>query len=129
MSADRIVWRCSACRKVIDDDFGYVLVDVREATRVLEERAAWDEAHQGALDGKTLRVIDGNELMTYPRDATWRALHSACDPRPDSESEYCIEVDRCRSPWDLIHWTAHLWEKNWIRATDWDHVLRVGAER
>jgi hypothetical protein len=122
-TVETIRWDCSVCGQPIADTEGYLLADVTAAMATLRAEAEWDEEHDG-------RAVDIAELLdSYPDEVRWRSLHGVCDPQPDAGFEYCIEVSRLRSPWDLAWWTAHLWPKNWMRATNWDDLVRAVCER
>jgi len=119
MPHKKIVWTCSVCDKPVEDDDGYVTMDMVEATRVEGEREAWREAKP---EGGTAAKLD-----TYPKPAPWRVFHLDCDPVPDREA-YSIDVGRIRSSWAALAWTAHLMKKPWLAATDWDVLIeRVAA--
>jgi len=117
-----IAWPCSVCAAHIANGCGYVLVDVLAARDSLRAGAAWQRAHSGPVDVHEL-------LSTFPAEVQWHAVHRRCDPDPDSASEYVIDVERIRSPWDVIGWTAHLMGKNWLEATNWSALIRSVAMR
>ena len=119
MPHKKIVWTCSVCDKPVEDDDGYVTMDMVEATRVAEERETWQESNP-----ENERAA---RLETHPKPAPWRVFHLDCDPVPDREV-YSIDVDRIRSSWAALAWTAHLMRKPWLATTDWDVIIeRVAA--
>ncbi|MFD0629738.1 hypothetical protein ACFQ2K_51235 [Streptomyces sanglieri] len=71
------------------------------------------------------------ELLEGPDQARWRASHEGCDPERGG-SHYLVAAEKLRTRADLLDWTAHLMEKNWLSATDWRDLLREarkGGER
>jgi hypothetical protein len=127
MSArSRIEWTCAVCKEPIANRQGYIVADVLAALDVLDAEQKWHEDHRPPAG--ELQVLTCRELSTYPPHVSWQVLHRKCDPRPDY-GDYAIEVERARSAWDLIWWTAHLMGKNWVPATNWDDVLRHAAMR
>lgn len=117
MSALALVWCCQRCDKPIADDDGYLHVNYAEINHVQRETAAWHKRHPAGT------VISGAELFTHPGRAPWQAHHRACDPRPES-NDYWIGVERIRTHLQVVKWTAHLMEKNWLEHTSWIDVLR-----
>jgi hypothetical protein len=66
------------------------------------------------------RVIEAPDLVR------WEILHLDCDPRRDVDA-YVIDVERARTPGEVIDWAAHLLEKRWLVHTNWADVLRAVA--
>ena len=119
MPHKKIVWTYSVCDKPVEDDDGYVAMDMVEDTRVAEERLAWREANP-----ENERAA---RLQTYPKPAPRRVFHFDCDAVPEREV-YSIDVDRIRSSWAVLAWTAHLMRNPWLVTTDWDVMIeRVAA--
>ncbi len=119
-AAGRVAWDCDVCGNPIDDNDGYLCASVRDAVRALEAEQEWKQRHG--------IVVTIEELFELPDHVPWVALHRGCDPRPEDEG-YWVDVSRLRSSWDLVRWTAHLSEKNWLRATDWHEVISHAADR
>jgi hypothetical protein len=67
-------------------------------------------------------------VLARPEPAHWHAWHLACDPEPDG-GRYFIDVERIRTAWDVLDWTAHLTQKRWLADTDWFDVVRDIAHR
>lgn len=107
-------WVCDGCRQ--EALFGYIEVDHNEIGRFQHAKAKWEQAHPG--------MVSIDELIEYPDPARWRVWHPDCDPNPEGGSTYSIEVRRLRTFADLVDWTAHLMEKNWLVYTNWDDLLR-----
>ena len=119
MPHKKIVWTCSVCDKPVEDDDGYVTMEMAQAVRVEEERAAWA--------GTSPEGVTAVKADTYPKSAHWQVFHIDCDPEPDREA-YSFDVGRIRSAWAALAWTAHLMKKRWLAATDWDVLIeRVAA--
>jgi hypothetical protein len=119
-TASRVAWDCAVCGSPIDDNDGYLWVSVCDAIRALEAEQEWKQRHGS--------VVSIAELLELPDHVPWVAVHRGCDTRPE-ETGYWIDVERLRSPWDLLRWSAHLSEKNWLRATNWPDVISRVADR
>ncbi|MEV7039496.1 hypothetical protein [Amycolatopsis sp. NPDC051061] len=107
---------CQVCGERITAD-GHIWVNLRIVAQVEE---VWE-----AKKDKTRWSLD--ELAKMPDTAAWQAHHLACDPEPDANA-YEIPIGRIGTAAKLIGWTAHLMEKSWLSATDWDHVLREAGD-
>lgn len=70
-----------------------------------------------------------------PPPAIWGVHCDPCNPHPDDPDDprswcsgcYWFSVDRCRTWAQLIEWTCHLSEKNWLKATNWMDFIRAVA--
>lgn len=119
-SQQRLVWHCDVCGGPIADDDGYVTVHYSEINAHRAAAAAWDRKHNPP--GR-LNVHHVGSLLEYPQPV--RCLHSQCDPRPDSDDDYWISIERVRTAEQLLDLTAHLLEtKNWLDTTTWSSILR-----
>ena len=107
---DDITWRCEVCTEPIDDKLGMLWVDIVEATKAIRARREWDAMPRA--NGEPLA------LTNRPRAVPWHRVHYNCDPIPDAAA-YMIEIEKIRSPWQLIEWTSHLMGKAWIDGSDW----------
>lgn len=107
-------WKCAECGQTVRSDDGYLCVDQNAALR--EHWAA--QARKASRD--SWERID---LSNLPDVIHWQVLHRACDPNVD-RSDYWIAVERCATAWQLLDWTAHLMEKNWVHQTDWSALIR-----
>lgn len=118
-----LVWECEVCGEPIEDGAGYLTVSYADM-------AAYDKAHQEFRDRHRTPggwvVYSGTDLADFPNEVSWRVLHAACDPKPDSY-DYWIGVERVRSQSDVLSWTAHLLGKNWLPITGWDAIVRKAA--
>ena len=114
---DDIMWTCSVCDKPVSDGDGYITAGVDDVIRAERERQEWEDANPSSV---TL-----SDLRTYPT-AHWLVFHSACDP-DDEKGPYAIEVDRIRSSWTVLAWTAHLMGNTWVSVTDWHFVIEKVA--
>ncbi|MBB4711159.1 hypothetical protein BJ965_001041 [Streptomyces luteogriseus] len=116
---------CDTCRKPIDGATGYLWVDNSQINAVVKAVAEWNRAHT-IPEGEPLaggRMCSATDLFSYPEAVQWQAHHHACDPSQDA-SAYSIQADRISTWRELLDWTAHLMEKEWLTHTDWDDVLR-----
>jgi hypothetical protein len=115
----QVTWMCVACGFAIADGDGWVQARSSEVDAYQEANKAWEQEHEdeGSI-GATL-----GELIDSPQPAQWRAIHSVCDAT--GGEPYALGVEDLRTPWQLVHQTAHLIEKNWFLSTDWGDVLRA----
>jgi hypothetical protein len=112
----------SGCGDPIADDGGYVTMSYAELNAHKRATRVWDEEHAGQF------AVTAGELLTYPETVRWRVLHADCDPEPDSP-DYCVGVERIRTPAQVVSWAAQLGDKNWIQLTDWSGLLRNVASQ
>lgn len=115
---------CDACKEPVTGDSGSLWIDNDALTKVVRDVTEWNRKHtrtDGIFSGHL--VVEGAELFTYPDPVRWRAHHSACDPEPDANA-YSIAANRIDTWAELLDWTAHLMEKDWLTHTDWDDLLR-----
>lgn len=113
-STDPISWRCEVCRKSIADGEGGIWADIVAADRIHRERLKWD-----AEVRPTATITD---FLKRPRSVEWHVVHDRCDPDPDAAA-YLIEVDKLRSPWDIISTTSYLMGKTWLESTNWSMLI------
>jgi hypothetical protein len=115
----RLKWNCDICRKAIGDGGGYVLADRAHANQRLRAIAELPR-HEGVVS--LAELVD--ERRDIPPLSRWHAYHNDCDPRPNAEDEYVIDVHRIRTLAELVQWNAHLSEKTWIGETDWYRFIQ-----
>lgn len=131
-NAPKITYRCAVCNTPVRPGTGHVGISNADLRRHREALAIWRlevEANQRTAGGLGV-VISGAALLAFPDRAPWRVHHSACNPHPD-DAGYEFDVGRASTHEQLLVWTAHLMEKNWVRAeTDWAGFVRrhVSAE-
>jgi hypothetical protein len=109
---------CDGCGKPADN--GYLYVTYAAIHEYEVQKSEWDAAHP---PGQALSLTG---LFDHPEPARWWLMHRRCDPQPDADS-YWIDLERINTWERLVHWTAHLMEKNWLASTDWQRLLQ-GAE-
>jgi hypothetical protein len=117
---------CDVCNDLIADGEGSIWL--RSADLVHAERVttAWEEGRRTKpRDG--FAASPGAEPSGLPETAEWNVTHTVCAPGPDT-AIYRFEVHQCRTWAGLVNWTAHLMEKNRLRHTDWDELLRSASE-
>ncbi|MGW2183645.1 hypothetical protein ACWCXX_37630 [Streptomyces sp. NPDC001732] len=117
---------CQGCGHRISDDAGYLWAHTAEVNAVQRE---WKAQHARAADRAL--AMDLVDLLEGPDQARWQATHVGCDPERGG-SHYRVAAGKLRTRADLLDWTAHLMEKNWLPATDWHDLLREarkGGER
>lgn len=115
---------CDVCKKPIEVDSGYLWIDNDEINKTLSAAADWKRKHtitEGPLTGG--KMYSAGDLFDYPEAVQWQAHHHACDPSQKANA-YSIQADRITTWAELLDWTAHLMEKDWLGHTDWDDVLR-----
>lgn len=115
--SEELVWKCVECGQPIPDGGGYIEVDVNAAIETIEARGRREaELRSRRPDG--LLVMSGGDLLGWPDDESWHAIHRACDTDPVS-SPYWFDVDRARTLLQVLDWTLHLSEKSWLDGTNW----------
>lgn len=133
-----LVWLCHECDQPIANGMGYLesrwndvaaARDGRRDSRArARARARENIPHftEDELDG--LELYNGADLFAIPDRAPWLAWHVDCDPEPDAGS-YWIGVERIRTWPQVLSWTAHLMEKDWLEDTDWSDLLHSIARQ
>lgn len=108
---------CETCGFPIAPEKGSIYIRTGDARDYRQAMREWREVHP---EGS---AVDLTELDGFPEDIHWRTGHDAC--RSDHD-EGCYEIDGDQiTTWPaLMHWTAHLMEKNWFGDSDWDELLR-----
>ena len=94
-----------------------------------DERRAAKAAAEGRT-GMAALLIDGAEFLNWPDDARWQVHCWGCNPHRDDDCDGCyvIRVERCRTWAQLVEWTAHVLEKEWVgAATNWTEFIRAVA--
>lgn len=118
-----ITWLCCGCRQAIADGSGYLSLSAAESRRYHEELTAWRERFPSGTEGPH-GCADLAAVMAHPAPARWMAWCSACDPQPDA-GRYDVAIERIRTAWQALEWTAHLVSKAWVcDETDWVEVAR-----
>lgn len=128
----RLTWPCSACGLPVPDGSGYLTVSVvdADARHIAAEsvRATTGTPIPVPLGETPSKSYTLHEIMQIPDEVPWHAFHDSCDPDPDSGG-YWFAIERIRTLVALVHWTAHLEEKQWLADTNWMDILRgVGSQ-
>lgn len=120
---------CEVCGTPVANGKGYVCVD--QAYAMYAYPKLHKEWKQARIDDGSIKRFGGMESWTgtalvgdSPEAAKWHIYHEKCDPSPDRYSDYWFGVERCRTYAELINWTAHLMDKNWLVNTDWSTFLQ-----
>jgi uncharacterized protein YfeS len=113
---------CDFCKKTINvnDEGGIIYVPknaVLEAERITKEIEEM---------GKT-GPIPANKIDIISSTAYWRTSHYTCGQ--DEYPEYQIDISRMKTAKQVIEWTSHLMEKNWIALTNWWYFISMLAEQ
>lgn len=111
-----IRWQCDICHQPVQGITGYLHVSVTDADARSRAVDAWEDAHPG--------VCTMADALTHPQLVHWHVHHAECDPEPESD-DYWIPVSRISTYAQVLGWTAHLMEKNWLNNTDWPALLRT----
>lgn len=118
----QLVWLCAQCHTPIADGQGYIHVNMPTVNAV---EHYWRQDNERQHDNDSA-FVDLSEIRAWPDDAPWMAHHADCDPEPTA-SDYWFDVKRARTHAQLLNRTAHLMEKNWLKHTDWDDLIRRQA--
>jgi predicted GIY-YIG superfamily endonuclease len=117
----RLVWVCQECRQPISDGDGYIHVDRAAVQQAEAETAEWYKKYDTSLG------VNLGQLLELPRSVPWEVHHRHCDPHPEREGDYWFDVARARTHASLLHWTAHLMSKRWLKFTAWDAFITTAA--
>jgi hypothetical protein len=129
---------CMSCRKDIPAGGGVVHIAHAEVHRIEKANAAAREARLARVvaEGRTgieAEIVSVEELIEEHQEARWQVHCDACNPHRFNGSLcdgcYWFAVERCVTWAQLVHWTAHLLEKDWVAATNWLDFIRITAER
>jgi len=120
MATVELEYICDYCGGPIEDRKGCLEVFFSDIHSYRHAQQEWQQVH-----GDGPHTI--SQLLQLPSHVPWRLHHYTCNPhRVDG---YDIDVAKVRTWRDLVRWTAHLLEKNWLALTDWHQVIRAAAER
>lgn len=111
---------CDTCGFRVADGDGSIRMsfgDLHEYRRAVED---WERRKRGP-EG-TVSLAD---LLDHPDPAPWLIQHTVC--RPKGADGYEIDVEQVRTWRDLVKWTSHLLEKNWLQSTNWAAVIGAAA--
>jgi hypothetical protein len=97
-----IVWTCFTCFSPVADGAGYVGIRPADIQTPDTWADAWHVAH-------------------YEHTAAGDELNLGLG------ADYQIEVERIRTPMQMLAWTAHLAEKRWVSDTNWSNLVRAVA--
>lgn len=119
---------CAVCKQPVQDGDGYLWIDMAAVNRADQQQAAWAEKWLKPCSGNPLgAILPLSAFAGQPEDVPWRMHHRGCDPDLDAMA-YHIEVERIRTYPQILDWTAHLMEKEWLRFTNWDSLIRAAAQ-
>lgn len=121
--AAELLWVCDGCGKQVRPESGYFEVSNAAVAAVEQGEKSWRQRY---ASGSGLVVCSIDELNEYPERAPWKVWHRKCDPTP-RDAAYFVDLERCTTAADLLRWTAHLIEKDWVvKSTNWaDFIVRV----
>lgn len=121
----RIDWACDVCGSPVKDGGGWISVLFSDVEIHKRGKAEYENrrAEEIAEAGTSWTPLNLAHVLDLPDRAQWRVLHRLCDDDQEAYS-YWFDIDRCRTEAHLIHWTAHLMGKGWLKHTDWAEFLR-----
>lgn len=119
--SETITWICFHCGDEVEDGEGFLQVRMPDVIRQEQATVEWEAQHTDPDGGIGFDLADGP-----PDEVPWNALHGKCDAA--GGEPYAINIEELRTPWDLVKWTAHLMEKDWLTATAWDSLLQSKYE-
>lgn len=115
---------CDACGRPVEDGHGSLYVLFSELHKRRNAMSAWKAASEPGTPRPAVSLV---EALQLPSPAPWHIHHDRCRPRHEGDG-YHIDVERIRSWRDLVRWTAHLMEKNWLGDTNWQVLLGNAAD-
>jgi hypothetical protein len=120
MTVVELEYVCDGCMRPVADGDGALYLNFGELAESRRAKEQWDTSRDpsGRLD-----IVS---LLLLPGLASWHIHHDAC--RPEGADGYDIAVERVRTWRDLVRWTAHLMEKNWLPHTNWRSLLGNAAD-
>lgn len=114
---------CDGCLTVIADGEGNVWTDRHIAEKTSRKGRGEDVSW---MDGDPL--ADATDALAVGElGLAWHVTHDGCAPVMPSWA-YAIPVERIATWPAFLHWTAHLMNKGWLAATDWDHFILRSVE-
>jgi hypothetical protein len=116
----QIEWVCQVCSKSVGDESGYVFINEEEALEAEREDS-------GDVDDDRPSAQTIYELVASTNTVSWKIVHSACDTEDDEVLCYRIDVERVRTPQQLLAWTAQLMDKSWLPWTNWSQTIKKVA--
>lgn len=125
-----VEWICGSCGEVCGAERpGWLWVSPEEY-RAAERLRAWDWVETKRRVEEEGRDWGPLDISSIPPAAHWTVKCVPCLER-DEEMEVCglyeIELTRIASVPAVLHWTAHLMEKDWLAHTDWDELIALVA--
>jgi hypothetical protein len=118
---------CQTCHKPIAAGEGSIWIKKTDLNATEQAAREWEERQEERTrQNNGMPVYSALDLSEYPDEAHWRVSHHACSDT--STAMYSFEVQRCSTWAELVHWTAHLMEKDWLRHTDWSDMLRETSD-
>lgn len=128
--ADDLIAICQTCRQQITGENGVVHIpnkdvhDVEQAMRDLERKEERRREEPGSRARMDLRA-----WIDLPDPVAWQVHCNTCNPHKADDGTMCngcywFDVGRCATWPDLIDWTCHLSEKEWLQATNWMDWIR-----
>lgn len=119
MTSVELDFICDVCGHPVEDGHGSLYLRFAQLNETRNARADWEATNP---PGQALSL---SSILMSPGLAPWLIHHDAC--RPNEADGYHIDVERVRSWRDLVRWTAHLMDKNWLPDTDWRVLLGNAA--
>lgn len=119
MTTVELEYLCDSCSRPVADGQGSLYINFSEVRAHQSAHAEWEANRDPA------GAIDIMSLLGLPKPATWHIHHDVCST--DGAGDYDIGVEQVRTWRDLLAWTAHLMEKNWLPDTDWRSVIGNAA--
>lgn len=111
-----LVWTCHICGKPVADEEGCILVRTKDMNDYRNDPARKEPGPSGFV------IYNAAEMMDLRSPAPWVAEHYDCCEGCGAYYEF--DVARIRTLTQVIDWTAHLMQKNWLEETDWPRLLR-----
>ena len=130
MGRQLISAQCQDCRcDVSGSAKAAIHVNMADIERYKQKLQEWKRRCDERQTISGFRVISGDLLMDHPEPVGWGVHCDDCNPHWNADHSgacagcYWFSLDRCRTYLDLLSWTAHLMEKNWLACTGWGQLI------
>ncbi|MFL6127115.1 hypothetical protein [Actinophytocola sp.] len=120
---------CFTCQRDVPAGEGVIHISHREVRQAEQaQTVARARVTKADEEGTPFTAAD---LLAESQEARWQVHCDDCNPHRDDGCAGCywFAVERCSTWAQLVDWTVHLSEKEWVlSATDWMEFIRATAQ-